>query len=304
MSEGFDNTWYPSSTALCLADGSYDLSIQYLGRYSGASIDACGAYVGAFQTKFNFELIDGECECTNAEVQLTSTDGTWYDYYYYEIKYIGSTSLSRTTWRGSLPLSRIAYYRLCLPAGPFVVSLKRVGGIAYPGSNYTNNTVNISSCDLYLDLTSPSGTCQVPNRAEVGQTTDDDAWKLNGTMNNAMITLNIGLALAAAAIVVGLYYFWIYVSNKKGDMDKSYSGLPLLTISVLHPYAESWALLRNPTYVNTGDEQKLVEILSELSIEEAVHLKYISEDDIQRIAECFKKGVPRGKFLEAVKEAK
>lgn len=224
MAEGYDNTWYPSATNICLVDGVYNFGMSYEGDISGASIDACGAYLGKFQTDFEIKLTNGECECAGGWTTMelgASLSITWFDYYYYKIDYIGTGSISPSTWLGSLPNSDIGYYRLCLPPGLYNVSILSVdGGLnpPMPGPLGIGISLQIDACELKLNQSESSATCYIVDAAPVpsSDTTDDSL--SSGEIAGIVIGTLVGAGiLCLAAFFVFSKYF------RPGNNDRSHS---------------------------------------------------------------------------------
>jgi hypothetical protein len=205
VSEGYVNPWYPATASVCLVDGMYTLSLHDNGTVGG-NIATCGAYVSLGQDTFDFEVKDGKCSCANGwtTVELTAyTYETWFDYYYYEIKYVGTPQENQThfEWRGSLIVGNKENLRLCLPFGDYQVALKTIDGLKIEDDGVG---LMISACKLNLDMNTPSGTCRLPYSADPSDsdTNDSNDWALDGSINSAMITLIVVVVLAAVGAAV------------------------------------------------------------------------------------------------------
>lgn len=213
VSAGYENEWAPTATTVCLADGEYTLSMKYEGEVSGGSIDACGVYVGAFQTQQSFTIQGDSCVCNNGYTTLELTAyslETWFDYYYYEITYIGTESLPQNVWRGSLPASNLGYQKLCLPPGTYEVSLNNTDGAPYPIAGIS---LSISTCGVYLNETGTTAVCEIVNSSP-SSNDDDDGWTLGNGMNNAAITLTVVLVVSFSVGIGAAVYFVFFASKE------------------------------------------------------------------------------------------
>jgi hypothetical protein len=190
--------------------------MSYQGEVSGGSIDVCGVYVGAFQTEQSFTIQGGSCACSNGYTTLELTAyslETWFDYYYYEVKYIGTKAITPNVWRGSLPASNLGYQKLCLSPGTYEVSLNNTDGAPYPISGIS---LSISSCGVYLNESGTSAVCEILSNSP-SSTDDDDGWTLGNGMNNAAITLTVVLVVSFS-VGVGVAVYFAFFASKETAM--------------------------------------------------------------------------------------
>jgi hypothetical protein len=222
ISEGYVNPWYPATTSVCLVDGKYTLSLNDNGTVGG-NIASCGAYVSLGQNSFDFEVKDGKCSCANGwtTVELTAYNyETWFDYYYYEMKYVSAPQENQTLfeWRGSLIVGNKENLRLCLPFGDYQVALKTIDGLKIDDDGVG---LMISDCKLNLNMETPSGTCRLPYSVDPSENSGSNDWDLDGSINSAMITLIVVVALA----VVGAAFFVTMRVRKNRNRDDISKGL-------------------------------------------------------------------------------
>ena len=226
VAEGYDNSWYPSATSICLADGVYNFSMNYEGVVSGASIDACGAYIGAFQTQVEIKLTNGECECAGGwtTVELgSSVFATWFDYYYYKIEYIGTETISPSIWLGSLPTSDVGFFRLCLPPGLYSVSILSIdGGLDpfLPAPLDKSISLQIDACALKLNGPETSATCEIIDASPVPSSDSSSDSLSSGEIAGIVIGSLVGAGvLGLAAFCVFSKYFRPAYSDKSQSVN-------------------------------------------------------------------------------------